>query len=58
VATRKLSCKNSGNENRQALSPGFVQTVKTVFQDFPGLAMTKFQGFPGLTKLVFKDFPG
>jgi len=36
---------------------GFVQIVKTVFQDFPGLAKTKFQGFPGLTKLVFEDFP-
>jgi len=32
--------------------------LKTVFQDFPGLAKTKFQGFPGLTILVFKDCPG
>jgi len=30
------------------LGPGFVQTLNTVFQDFPGLAKTKFQGFPGL----------
>ena len=32
--------------------------IKTVFQNFPGLAKTKFQRFPGLKKLVFKDFPG
>jgi len=37
---------------------GFVRTVKTVFQDFPGLAKTKFQGFPGLTKLILNEFPG
>jgi len=36
------------------ITSGFVQTVKTVFQDLPGLAKTKFQGFQGCTKLVFR----
>ena len=54
----KLDGINSGSWFRCLPITWFVQTVKTVFQDFPGLAKTKFQGFPGLTKLVFKDFPG
>jgi len=51
-----MVCAPSTEKNKMSES-GFVQTVKTVFQDFPGLAKTKFQGFLGLTKLVFKNFP-
>jgi len=43
---------------QQLLTKVRIDSKKTVFQDFPGLAKTKFQGFPGLTKLGFKDFPG
>jgi len=38
------------------LPPGFVQTFKFSFQNFPRLAKTKFQGFPGLENTFSRTF--